>query len=144
MRLLLVGVGSDFILGGGEEFGQGLGFTASVSFPVASTSTRRSGSGSQPGTLEQPLGLAGHVAFLEVVDELHRLLALCLANGLENARFGDPAEIVVDGRPPAHCCHVESDGAGKDVGVIEPSYAVRGDAALIVAVGGLVERIDRG
>jgi len=80
-----------------------------------------------------------------VVDELHRLLALYLAHGLENARFGDPAEIVVDGRLPAHCCHVEADGAGKNVGVIEPSaYAVGGDAALIVAVGGLVERIDCG
>ena len=72
------------------------------------------------GPFEQSLGLPRHVAFLEVVDELHRLLALYLAHGLENARFGDPAEIVVDGRLPTHCCHVKSDGTGKNVGVIEP------------------------
>ena len=73
------------------------------------------------------------------------MLALCLAHRFENARLGDPAEIVVDGRLPAHCCHVESDGASKNVGVVEPSAdAMRGDAALIVAVGGLIERVDRG
>ena len=86
-----------------------------------------------------------HVALLEVVDKLHRLLTLGLTNRFENTRLGNPAEIVVDGRLSTRGNHLESDGARKDVGVIEPSAdSVGGDAALIVAVGGLVERIDRG
>ena len=70
---------------------------------------------------------------------------LRLAHGLENTRLGDPAEIVVGGRLPAYGCHVESDGAGEDVGLIEPlPDAVGGDPAVIVAVRRLIKRIDRG
>ena len=113
MRPLLFGVGCGFSSAVGEEFGQGLSFTARRHAPTASTSTRRSGSGSQP-VPSSSRSASGHVAFLEVVDELYRLLALRLPHGFENTRLGDPAEIVVGGRPPAHCYHVESDGAGED------------------------------
>jgi len=47
------------------------------------------------GAVEKTLGLFGHIALLQMVDELSRRLALCLANRLENAGFGDTAEIVV-------------------------------------------------
>jgi hypothetical protein len=54
--------------------------------------------GQPAGAGQQPLGLLGHVALLQMVDELRGLLALGLAHGFENARLGDAAEIVVDGR----------------------------------------------
>ena len=60
------------------------------------------------GAIEQTLGLLGHVAFLQMVDELRRRLALGLAHRLENARLGDTAEIVVDGRPPARASTMSS------------------------------------
>ena len=79
MRLLLFGIGGGFVLGGGEEFGQGLSFTVGV-LPrdIDLHETERLGQPARP--IKQPLGLPGHVAFLEVVDELHRLLALGLAH----------------------------------------------------------------
>ena len=99
MRLLLIGVGSDFILGGGEEFGQGLGFTLGV-IPGGIDLHETEWLGQPARTIEQPLGPSVHVAFLEVVDELHRLRALGLPHCFENTRLGNPAEIVIDGRPP--------------------------------------------
>ena len=144
MRPLLFVICDRFVLGIGEEFGQGSSFTAGVM--LHGTDLHQTERFGQPArAIEQPLGFASHIAFLEVVDELYRWLALRLAHGFENTRLGDPAEIVVGGRLPAHCCHVESDGAGEDVGVIEPlPDAVGGDPAVIVAVGRLIKRIDRG
>ena len=143
MRLLLFGIGGGLVLAGGEEFGQGLSFTDGV-LPrgIDLHETERLG---QPArTIEQPLGLAGHVTFLEVVDQPRRLLALGLVHGFENAGLGDATEIVVDGRFPAHCCHVESDGTSQDIGLVEPTAnTMRGDAALVVAIGRLMERVDR-
>ena len=48
------------------------------------TSASRGGSGKPTGVLEQTLGLLGHLAFLEVVDELRSALALGLTNRFEN------------------------------------------------------------
>ena len=88
-------------------------------------------------TIEQPLGLSGHVAFLEVVDELHRLIALGFAHRFENAGLGDATEIVVNGRLP-----VESDGTSKDIGLSEPlADTLRGDTALIIAVRRLIGQL---
>src|SRR5215472_10813463 len=78
-----------------------------------------------------------------MIDELSRRLALCLTNRLEDAGLGDTAEIVVDRGLPAGLDHVEPDGASQHVGLVEPSLdAMGGDAALVVAVGRLVERVD--
>ena len=55
-------------------------------------------------------GAAGHVGLLEMVDELHRLLALGFAHRLEDAYLRHSAEIVVGGRTPAGRRHVEVDG----------------------------------
>ena len=139
--LLLFGIGSGFVLSGGQEFGQGLSFTFRV-LPRDIHDTKRFG---QPArTVKQPLGLAGHIGFLEVVDKLNGLLALCLAHRIENAGLGDSAEIVVDGRFPACCHHVESDGTSQDIGLVEPAAnTMRGDVTLIIAIGRLVERVDR-
>src|SRR5450755_1641352 len=97
MRLLLFGIGGGFVLGGGEEFGQGLSFTVGV-LPRGCGLHETERLGQPARTIEEPLGLSGHVAFLEVVDELYRLLALCLAHRIENAGLGDATEIIVDGR----------------------------------------------
>src|SRR5260221_3181939 len=99
MRLLLFGISGHFVLGGGEEFGQGSSFTVGV-LPrdIDLQETERLG---QPArTIEQPLGLARPVALFLVIDELYRFLALCLAHGLEETRCCNPAEIVVHGRFP--------------------------------------------
>src|SRR6516162_7579376 len=78
-----------------------------------------------------------------MVDELSRRLALCFPNRLEDAGFGDTAEIVVDRGLPAGLDHVEPDGAGQNIGLVEPSLdAMGGGTALIVAVGRLVDGID--
>src|ERR1700759_4075832 len=78
-----------------------------------------------------------------MVDELSRWLALCLPNRVENARFGDTAEIVVDRRLPAGPDHVEPDGTGQHIGLLHPgSDAMGGDAALIVTVSWFKESVD--
>src|SRR5580704_4689987 len=62
-------------------------------------------------------------------------LAFRFPNGIDNARFGDAAEIVVDGRSPPCQDHVEPDGSRQNIGLVKPSAnAVGGDTALIVAV----------
>ena len=91
---------------GGLFGGDGLWLLVSPTSPACpSSSERNSGSGSaaigdvrrrrhfgepqrlgQPtGALEQALGLLGHLALLEMVDELRGALALRLANGFEDA-----------------------------------------------------------
>src|SRR6516164_11834458 len=78
-----------------------------------------------------------------MVDELSRRLTFCLPNRVENARLGDTAEIVVDRRLPAGLDHVEPDGTGQHIGLLQPgSDAMGGDTALIVAVGRLKESVD--
>ena len=69
--------------------------------------------------IEQPLGLPRHVGFLQMLDEPRRLLALRFAHGLDNADLRNPAQIVLDGRPPAGGGHVEIDGAGELVAMCE-------------------------
>ncbi len=56
-------------------------------------------------------------------DELRRCLALRLPHRFEDARLRDSAEIVVDGRGPAGCPHVEVHRAGQRVGVSEAPRA---------------------
>src|SRR5262245_57953925 len=67
------------------------------------------------GTVEQPLGLLRHLAFLEMVQELGGMVALGLPDRFENAGLGDTAEVVVDRRPPARRYHVEAYRASKPV-----------------------------
>ena len=65
-----------------------------------------------------------------MVDQLRRRIAFRFPNGLQNARLGDTAEIVVDGWSPPGLDHVEPDGARQDIGLVEPAAdAMRGDAA---------------
>lgn len=94
--------------------------------------------------IEKPLGLLGHVGLLQMVDQLSRRLTLGLAHGLQNARLGDPAEIVVDGRSPASPHHVKLHRARQRISLVETrANAVGRDAALIVAVGRLIDGVDR-
>ncbi|SDG68862.1 hypothetical protein SAMN05216338_100288 [Bradyrhizobium sp. Rc2d] len=52
--------------------------------------------------IQKALSLLGHVSLLQMVDQLGRGLAFGLPHGLQNSRFGDPAEIVVaEGFHPA-------------------------------------------
>jgi hypothetical protein len=78
-----------------------------------------------------------------MIDQLRGRLAFCFPNCFEDAGFCDAAEIVVDRWPPSRLNHIESDGPRHDIRVVKPgANAVGGDTALIVAVGGLVERVD--
>ncbi len=70
---------------------------------------------SRPG--QQRLGLLGHLALLEMVDQLRRVLALGLPHRLQDARLGDSAEIGVDRRRPARRRHVEVHGLRQHVGM---------------------------
>jgi hypothetical protein len=75
------------------------------------------------------LGLLAHLAFLEVVDELHGALALGLTNRFEDPTLGDTAEIVVDRRSPANLRHVEIDRPRQAIGLIEAALqGMSGDA----------------
>ncbi len=78
-----------------------------------------------------------------MVDQLRGRLAFRFPNSIENAGFGDAAEIVVDGRFPPRLDHVEPDGPRQDIGLVKASDAVGGDTALIVAVSRLVECVYR-
>ena len=131
------------VLAVGEEFGQAprrFAGAAPTRRTVDETQRLR-----QPArAVEQPLGLLRHVAFLQMVDELRRRLALGLAHRFENAGLGDAAEIVVDGRPPARCTMSRPTArASRSAWSSRVLDAVGGDAALIVAVSRLVERVDR-
>src|SRR5579883_2996661 len=78
-----------------------------------------------------------------MIDELRGLLTLGLAHRLEDAGLGDPAEIIIDRRPPSGFDHVQSDSAREPVGLNEPALdAMDGDARATIAVALLVERID--
>ena len=94
------------LLGGDEEFGQALGLTVGV-MPCGIDLHETERLGQPARAVEQPPGLSGHVAFLEVVDEPAPLLALGLAHRFENAGLGDAAEIVTDGRLLTGSHHVE-------------------------------------
>jgi hypothetical protein len=79
-----------------------------------------------------------------MVDQLRRRLALGLPHGIQNTRLGNPAEIVVDGRSPAGLHHVEPDRARQHIGLVETrANAMGGDATLIVAIGWLMDGVDR-
>ena len=119
MPLFIVGVGGSFIVIG-EEFGQSLSFTVGVL--LHSTDLHETERFRQPARpLQQAFGLARHIALLQMVDELHRRLTLGLTHCFENTRLGNAAEVIIDGRLPPRRHHVEPDGAGKDIGVIEPA-----------------------
>src|SRR5882724_12270763 len=93
--------------------------------------------------LEQALGLLGHFALLEVVDELHGALALRLANRFEDPRLGDAAEVVVDRRPPANLRHVEIDRPRQPIRLIEATLqAMGGHAGSAMAIDLLEQHID--
>src|SRR5712672_848821 len=82
--------------------------------------------GEPTGVLEQALGLLGHLALLEVVDELQGTLALRLTNRFENPRLGDAAEVVVDRRSPANLRHVEIDRTRQAVRLVEATLQAMG------------------
>jgi len=77
------------------------------------------GFGEPSRALQQAGGLARHVCLLQMVDQLHGLRALGLADGLKNARLGHAAEIGFDRRFPAGFRHGAADGAGELVRVGE-------------------------
>ena len=52
-----------------------------------------------------------------MVDELRGPLAGAFLHRLEDAALRHPAEIVLDGRPPAGLHHVEIDGLGQAIGL---------------------------
>lgn len=79
-----------------------------------------------------------------MVDQLRRRLALGFPHCLQNARLGDPAEIIVDGGLPPRLNHVEADGTCQGVGLVQSrANAVGGDAALIVTASRLIDGVDR-
>src|SRR3546814_9621600 len=85
--------------------------------------------------VEQTFGLLCHVCFLEVIDELRRLLALRLPHRFEDAGLGDAAEIIVDRRPPSGFHYVEPDGLRETVGLDEPALdAMDGNARPAIAI----------
>ena len=141
LRIILAGVLPILVVG--KEFRQCARFTRLFCWRrrgVDDTQRLR-----QPArTIEKALGLLGHISLLQVIDQLRGRLASCFSYRLQNARFGDPAEIVVDGGSPASLHHVEADSAGQHLGLVEPrADAMSRDAALIVAVGRLIEGIYR-
>src|ERR1700730_2254151 len=92
---------------------------------------------------EQALGFLGHLALLEMVDELGSGLALGLTNRFEDAALGDAAEIIVDRRSPANLRHVEIDGSRQAICLIEaPPRAMGSHAGAAMAVDLLEQRID--
>lgn len=94
--------------------------------------------------IEKPLSLLGHVSLLQVVNQLRGRLTFCFPHRLEDARLGDPAEIVVDGRSPASLHHVERDLARQYISLVETrADTLSGDTALTVAVGRLIDSVDR-
>ena len=71
-------------------------------------------------------------------------LALGFPHRLQDARLGDPAEIVVDGGLPPRLNHVEADGTCQGVGLVQSrANTVGGNTALIAAARRLVESVDR-
>ena len=78
-----------------------------------------------------------------MVDELSRGLAFRLAHSLQDPRFGNATEIIVDLGLPTGLDHIEPDRAGQNVSLIKASAHIVGrDVPLIVAVGWLVQRVD--
>ena len=78
-----------------------------------------------------------------MVDQLRGRITFCLPNRFEDAGLCDATEIVVDGRSPSLLRHVES-GSRQDIRVVKPgANGVGGDTALVITVGGFVERVDR-
>jgi len=127
----------------GEEFGQRARFTLLLRRrwrDIEQTERFR-----QPaGAVEKAFSFLGHIGLLQMVDQLRGRLAFCFPNRFEDSGFCDAAEIVVDRWSPSHFSHVESDGPRKDIRVVKPgANAVGRDTALIIAVGGLVERVHR-
>ena len=85
--------------------------------PPIWASVVRNGSGSQPESANSRSAPFGHLRLFEMIDERGRRLTPHLAKGFENARLRHTAEIIVDSRPPAGCCHVEVHGARERVGM---------------------------
>ena len=76
--------------------------------------------GQPAASLEQPLGLGGHLALLQMVEKLCRPLPLRLAHGFEDPSLGNAVEIAVDRRLPASLDHVEIDRPGHEIGLRHP------------------------
>ena len=80
--------------------------------------TRRAQRLGQPARADQEVfGGLGHLRLLEGADALRRRVALGFTERFQDAALGDPAEIVVDRRPPADRRHVEGDGLGDPIGM---------------------------
>jgi phage-related minor tail protein len=77
--------------------------------------------GQPAGIGEEAFGLARHVVLLQMLDQARRLRTLGLGDRFENARLGDPAEIILDSWCPARRDHVESHRAGEDMGMVDPA-----------------------
>src|SRR3546814_5016951 len=69
---------------------------------------------------QQPFGLAGHVALLQMVDQTCRLVVLGFGDRHQDARLGDPAEIILDRRLPARRDHIETDRTRQHMAVRDP------------------------
>ena len=75
----------------------------------------------QPATaIEQTFGLLRHVALLQMVDQPNHLLAPGFTHRFEDARLGDPAQVVGSSGLPTCLCHIEADGAGDMIGERDP------------------------
>src|SRR5579884_1127560 len=129
----------------GEEGGQRLGLLSGIAVRcVGGFGLLRAQRLGEPArAFQQPFGFLRHLRLFQMIDELRRRLALGLAHRLEDAGLGDPAEIIVDRRPPSGFDHVQSDSAREAVGLYEPALdAMDGHARTAIAVALLVERID--
>ena len=82
--------------------------------------------GQPAAAFEQPLGLGGHLALLQVIEKLSGALPLRLAHGLKDPGLGHPVEIAVDRRLPAGLHHVEIDCAGHEIGMCHPTGQATG------------------
>ncbi len=102
------------VLIAGEEVRQRLGVLAGCNGRVVEGSAAQR-LGQPARAFEQPFGLLGHVAFLEVIDQPDRILAPRLTHRFEDARLGDPAEVILGRRSPARLDHIEANGLREPV-----------------------------
>ena len=77
-----------------------------------------------------------------MVDELRRAFTGAFAHGFENARLGDPAEIIADRWPPPSLHHVEPGRPCQPVGLGEAQLqGLLADTGAAIGVGPLIERV---
>lgn len=82
---------------------------------------------------EEAFRLAGHIAFLQVSDQLRLVLSEGLAYRFEDPRLRHPVQLVIGRRLPALADHVEADGTGDAICAAEPApHDLRRGAAVVV------------